>query len=134
MCYYHIYVYLDYIRRKKLTIFFFLKDLPSVVLKSLKDVGRHERNKMPFTCLFVLTEGKITEEKRKKEGGKKRNKMSRERKVVRKFQLDYDVNGDIEQGRIVVSSKFDGGCSLATKWLFSRIKLPTKKGEKFYRP
>lgn len=84
-------------------------------MKSLEDVGRHERNKMPFTCLFVLTEGKITEEKRKKEGGKKRNKMSRERKVVRKFQLDYDVNGDIEQGRIVVSSKFDGGCSLATK-------------------
>lgn len=53
--------------------------------------------------------------KKERRGRKKRNKMSIERKVVRKFQLDYDVNGDIEQGRIVVSSKFDGGCSLATK-------------------
>lgn len=55
-CIITIYVYLDYIRRKKkkLTIFYFQKDIPSVVLKSLEDVGRHERNKMPFTFLFVL--------------------------------------------------------------------------------
>lgn len=37
--------------------------------------------------------------RRSKKEKEKREKMSTERKVVRKFQLDYDVNDDIEQGR-----------------------------------